>query len=345
MHLPPRAPADDDVDAYRRSVERQLRESAKAHRRWKRRQQRLIALLAVLALLAVGLLTRGLFLLLPSGSGATQAAPTPSATLAPSPTPHPKPSAPAIQAAAGMLVNVDSGAVLFRQDADEKLAMASTTKIMTAVLALQYGQLDAPVTIGYDPVSEETADNTRMGLSVGEVLTLRDLLYGMLLPSGDDAAIAVADAISGSRSRFVALMNTKARWLGLTHTHYTNPDGLDAPGHYTSASDLIKLTEYALSFKEFVAIVATSEYKIPLTNQHKGYDLMNTNHLLGANGYPGADGVKTGTTGDAGDCLVFSATRNDAHLLGVVLGDPTDDARFQDARALLDWGFAVVADG
>jgi D-alanyl-D-alanine carboxypeptidase (penicillin-binding protein 5/6) len=344
MHLPPRAPATDDIDAYRRSVERQLRASSKAYRRWKRRQQRLLILLAVLALLAVGLLARGLLLLLPSGA-ATQAAPTPFPTFAPSPTPRSTPPAPAIQAAAGMLVNMDTGAVLFSQNADDERAMASTTKLMTILLALQYGRLDQPVRIGADAVAEGAGDNSRMGLSVGEVLPLRDLLYGMMLPSGDDAAVAVADAIGGNQAHFVAMMNAKARFLGLTHTHYENPDGLDASGHYSSARDLVKLAEYDLSFKEFVAIVATTEYKIPLTSQHKSYDLHNTNLLLGANGYPGADGVKTGTTGDAGDCLVFSATRSDAHLLGVVLGDPTDAARFQDARALLDWGFAVVANG
>jgi D-alanyl-D-alanine carboxypeptidase (penicillin-binding protein 5/6) len=213
---------------------------------------------------------------------------------------------------------------------------------MSALLALQYGKLDQQITVGSDAVAAGAGVNSHMGVSKGETLSLRDLLYGMMLPSGDDAAVAIADGISGSQQAFVQLMNARAQALGLTHTHYANPNGLDAPGHYTSASDLVKLAEIAMRNPVFATIVATQNYNIPATDKHKSYDLPNTNALLGS--YDGAEGIKTGSTDNAGECLVFAALRNDANLIGVVLGAPDDPTRFSDARALLDWGFTDVAD-
>ncbi len=315
------------------------------YRHWKRRQRRLLILLAVLVLLEIFLVVRGV-MLLPSGHDGPAVAARPSATAtlvrSPTATPNPPPPAPSIDAAASMLVNASDGDVLFKQNSDAQLPMASTTKIMTALLALQYGKLNQQITVGSDAVAAGSGDNSRMGLSKGETLSLRDLLYGMMLPSGDDAAVAVADGISGSQQSFVQLMNARAKFLGLTHTHYANPHGLDAPGHYTSASDLVKLAEIAMRNPIFQTIVATQEYVIPATDQHKAYDLQNTDLLLGS--YDGAEGIKTGTTGNAGACLVFDALRNDAELIGVVLGAPDDPTRYSDARALLDWGFTVVAD-
>ena len=316
------------------------------YRHWKRRQRRLLILLAVLVALEIFLVVRGV-MLLPAGghdSPAVAAKPSATATIKPSPTatPQPPPPAPVIDAAASILVNASDGNVLFTQNIDAQLPMASTTKVMTAILALQYGKLDQQITIGSDAVAAGAGDNSHMGVSRGEILSLRDLLYGMMLPSGDDAAVAVADGISGSQQAFVQLMNARAQALGLTHTHYANPHGLDAPGHYTSASDLVKLAEIAMQNPVFATIVATQHYLIPATSQHQKYDLYNTNELLGS--YDGAEGIKTGGTGNAGDCLVFAVLRNDAELFGVVLGAPDDSTRYSDARALLDWGFTVVAD-
>ncbi|HLW03921.1 MAG TPA: D-alanyl-D-alanine carboxypeptidase family protein [Ktedonobacterales bacterium] len=324
MQGPPRAPSEN-------------------YRRWKRRQQRLLILLGVLVLLEIALLARGIMLL--PASSATALAPTPTATSTPTPTPSPVPTPPppTIQAAASMLEDVSTHRVLTGQNVDAELPMASTTKIMTAVVALETGHLDQSVTIGSD-VLDLPSDASRMGLSVGEVLTMRQLLYGLMLPSGDDAAIAIADAVGKERgANFIDLMNQQAQFLGLTHTHYVNSNGLDAPGHYTTASDLVNLTRFALRLPPFVSLIATYEYKIPATGQHKAYDLLNTNQLLWPNsGYPGADGVKTGTTGKAGACLVFSATRNDHQLVGVVLDAPSDDARYTEARQMLNWGFSVI---
>ncbi len=305
----------------------------------------MLILLAVLLVLEVALVTRGI-MLLPSGKGGTAQAHPPTATfIKPSPTATlpPPPPAPSIQATAGMVIDLSNKMVLFRQNGDEELPMASTTKIMTLLVALEYGRprLNTAVRIGADAVAAGQGENSHMGVSAGEVFSLSDLLYGMMLPSGDDAAVAVADAIAGSVPAFVGLMNTRAQYLGLTQTHYVNSNGLDASGHYTTASDLLRLTAFALGVPDFTTIVATPEYIIPATSQHKAYDLQNTNELLGPGGYDGADGVKTGTTGNAGACLVFSATRGNTRLLGVLLGDPSDGARYHDARALLDWGFTA----
>ncbi len=314
------------------------------YRRWRRRQLRLLALMLVLLVVVVGLVARGLMLLPEANAGtavANTATPPPTVIHSPTATPQPPPPAPTIRAAAGILMDLDDGRVLFTAHENDPLPMASTTKIMTALIALERGHLDQPVTIGVDAVKEGSGDNSRMGVSAGEVLSLEDMLYGLLLPSGDDAAVAIADAIAGSEADFVAIMNAKAKILGLTHTHFINTDGLDAPGHYTSASDLLKLTRRALAIPEFALIVNTVEHKIPATRQHKAYDLVTTNALI--DNYPGADGVKTGTTPGAGYCLVFSATRASGQLVGVLLGDPDQKARYQDAQALLDWGFQVLA--
>ncbi len=315
------------------------------YRRWRRRQLRLLAIMMILLVVVVGLVVRGIMLLPPANAGtALGTTPTFSPTViirSPTATPKPPPPAPTIHAAAGILMDLDDGSLLFKAHENDQLPMASTTKIMTALIALRRGKLDQPVTIGADAVAEGAGDNSHMGVSEGEVLSLEDLLYGLLLPSGDDAAVAIADAIGGSVPGFVTMMNAEAKIMGLTHTHYVNPDGLDADGHYTSASDLLKLTRRALAIPEFDLIVNTVEHKIPATAQHNKHDLFTTNALI--DNYPGADGIKTGTTPGAGYCLVFSATRNSGQLVGVLLGDPNDQARYQDAQALLDWGFQVIA--
>jgi serine-type D-Ala-D-Ala carboxypeptidase (penicillin-binding protein 5/6) len=251
---------------------------------------------------------------------------------------------PRIQATAAFVFDGDTGAVYFASHADAQLAMASCTKIMTAYVAVHHASPDQVVTIGADAASYVNPDNSYMGLSAGEQLTLRDLLYGLLLPSGNDAAIAIADAVGGSESHFVAMMNDEARALGLTHTHFANPHGLDAAGHYTSARDLAVLAAYALHDPFIAQAAATFQYDIPKTATHKHYYLTNFNSLLpGALApYPGAVGLKPGNTGAAGWCEAFAARRDGHLIVGVVLGDPTWSVRNSDMHLLLDWGFAQV---
>ena len=277
------------------------------------------------------------------------ATPSPTPVLpTPTPLPTPKPvltvkgTPPLVSATASYLIDMDTGHILEDINGYKPLPMASTTKIMTTLIAIEAGQLDQPVTVTQDELAQVPADASSAGLVVGETLTLKDLLYGLMLPSGDDAALVIADALGGTTDNFVLRMNLFAQRLRLFQTHYTNPHGLNLAGdqnHYTSASDLARLTEYAMHIALFEQIVHTQDYKLAATQQHHAHDWVNTNTLL--QNYPGLLGVKTGHTDAAGWCLVFAATRKGHHLLGVVLNDPTQQLRDQDAATLLNWGFAL----
>jgi serine-type D-Ala-D-Ala carboxypeptidase (penicillin-binding protein 5/6) len=287
--------------------------------------------------------TRSLAAIHPLASGddaasAAPADPSPYATLIPT-------SAPAIATARAYLMDPASGEVFYANNALAEVPMASTTKIMTAVVALTFGKPDQKVTIGKDAVAEQNGENSVANLKQDDVLTLHDLLYALLLPSGDDAAVAVADGVAGSEANFVQLMNLEASLLGLEHTHYTNVHGLDAEGHYTTVGDLARLTRVAMHFPLFAKIVKTAKYVAPSALEGT-YTWHTTNLLLTPNfAYRGVIGVKTGHTGKAGNCLVFAASRNGQTLIGVLLGeqDVSGNQRFIDAAALLDWGFAHEA--
>lgn len=277
--------------------------------------------------------------------------------LAPSPTPTPQPvltpkgPPPAIDSAtAYYLLDADSGNTLANLNGQKRLPMASTTKIMTAIISIEKGNLDQVVTVRQDAVDEvKKNEGSSAQLVVGDKIQLKDLLYGLMLPSGDDAAIAIADAIAGSPPKFVNLMNAYARQLHLTQTHYSNVDGLTYltpqgkpdPNLYTSAADLARLTHYALSNSLFAQIVQLQQYVLPATSTHHAYVWDTTDTLLGI--YAGATGVKTGYTVEAGYCFVFAATSGGHHLIGVLLhdSDKNPDQRFTDAKTLLNWGFSL----
>ena len=248
---------------------------------------------------------------------------------------------PAVAANAAFLFDANSGLVLYSKNADVELPQASCTKIMTALVAVEHGKLDQMITVGADAHALVGPDSSYMGLGTGEQLTLRDLLYGLVLPSGNDAAVAIADGIAGSVPAFVALMNQRAQQLGLTHTHFVNPHGLDAPGHYTSARDLAALAAVAMRNPTIEKVTSTFTYEIPATATHKAYHLMTGDDLLaGARSpYPGAIGVKPGYTGPAGFTQAFAAVRYGHLIVGAVLHDPSWRVRIVDMRALLDWGF------
>ncbi|MBA2392683.1 MAG: transglycosylase domain-containing protein [Ktedonobacteraceae bacterium] len=271
----------------------------------------------------------------------------------PTPTPTPPPLTPTVQGAlsttgaqASYLLDGNTGSILKNVNGQQSLPMASTTKMMTALIALQSVNLNQVVTIRQDAVSEVNShQGSSAQLVVGDTITLHDLLYGLMLPSGDDAAIAIADAVAGSQANFVVQMNKYAQSLHLTQMYYVNSDGLtytSAKGtlayNTTSAADLIQLTQVAMKNPLFAQIVQSKEYKVLPTANHHAYDWLNTNQLLTT--YPGTIGVKTGFTAEAGYCLVFAAVRNGHYLIGTVLHDSTDGQRFIDAANLLDWGFA-----
>lgn len=244
-------------------------------------------------------------------------------------------AAPAVQPAAGVLRTTD-GRTLWDADPDAERAMASTTKIMTAVVVLDHAQLSDPVTIS--PMASVVGESGA-NLVAGDTLTVGQLLEAMLVHSANDAAYALAEHVGGNVADFVVMMNGKAAELGLSHTSFTNPHGLDAQGHHTSAADLATLTTVAMADPRFASIVKMPEVSVTTGGRTTKYESSNT--LLKT--YPGATGVKTGWTNDAGYCLVASAERNGIGLIAVVLGTDSEDARFVAAARLLDWGFAHYA--
>jgi D-alanyl-D-alanine carboxypeptidase (penicillin-binding protein 5/6) len=232
---------------------------------------------------------------------------------------------------AGVLETADGRELWARAPQDHR-AMASTTKIMTAVIVLERADLDQIVTVG---TVDLRPDESSMGLRKGERVTIRDLLEGMLIASGNDAATALAQAVAGDVPSFVKLMNDKATALDLVNTHYVDPEGLDAPGHYTSAEDLASLARYAMTFPEFRRIVSTP--KAIVRSDKYTHVLKSTDMLLGH--YDGVEGVKTGNTAQAGYCFVAAVKRGDLELYATIMGAATETGRFQQAQKVLDWGF------
>lgn len=238
---------------------------------------------------------------------------------------------PPIMASSAALLDADTGQWLYLKNPDQQRAMASTTKIMTALLAIQSGNLNRLVR-----VSKAAAQIgcTCMGLSAGERVPLIELLYGLLLPSGNDAAMTIADGVAGSQQAFVAMMNAEAIHLGMVNTHYVTPHGLDEPGHYSSARDLALLARVASQVPLLERIAMTRHIDIPASPTHGRYVLDNINYF--AFWYPGANGIKPGWTGNAGLCLVESVRRFGHHLIAVVMNTPN---LYTDIRDLFDYGF------
>lgn len=234
---------------------------------------------------------------------------------------------PSLTARAAILVEPATMTVLYARNEHERRAPASTTKIMTALLALERGRLSDTVT-----VSRRAAGirGSSVHLRAGQRVSLNDLIHGLLLRSGNDAAIAIAEHVAGSEEAFVHLMNRRARELGAANTRFQNPHGLDHPEHFSTAFDLAHLARLAMILPTFKDIVAMREYVPPTV----GVPWRNTNRLLW--GLEGTVGVKTGTTGQAGNCLVAAASRDGLTLISVVLHSAD---RWRDTRALLEWGF------
>ncbi len=243
-----------------------------------------------------------------------------------------------VSAQAAVLLECNSGDVVFEKNGTVRLPMASTTKIMTALVAIERGELEKLYAI---PPEACGVEGSSVYLNPGELLTLEELLYAVLLQSANDAAAAVAILIGGNIPGFAALMNEKAAELALSDTHFTNPHGLDDPDHYTTALDLARLSSYALENPTFARIVATCKTTIPLgrfpdkTEQPEGTRvLVNHNRLLRQ--YPDIIGVKTGFTKRCGRCLVSAAEQNGVRLVAVTLNAPDD---WRDHRVMLDDGF------
>ncbi len=293
------------------------------------------------------------------GNGATKAA-APAATstpLLPTPTPTPstilplavptaqlagksanapvrKPGTPDPSPTTDHVVVVDgaSGEILFQRNAYQPVAPASLTKIMTAILGIEHSKLSTFVPI--DVSARDFSDSTVMGLEPGFHMTMEDLLYGLMLPSGNDAAVAIARYVGGNESAFVWLMNVKAKELGLRATHFANPHGLDDPNHYSCPADMVTMARYGMQYEEFRKLAAAKAYDIREDNI--SYTVTNLNPLLWS--YPGADGVKIGYTDNSGRSIVASATQN-GHRVYVAFMK-TESGLAPETTALLDWAFS-----
>ena len=239
---------------------------------------------------------------------------------------------PTINSRAAIVYERSSGKILYGKEENEKRKMASTTKIMTAIVVLENTNLDDIVTISSKAAG---TGGSRLGLHKDDKISIQDLLYGLLLCSGNDAAVALAEHVSGDLSNFANMMNSKATSLGLSSTHFVTPHGLDDDNHYTTAYELALITNYALKNDVFANLVKTKTYTISINNHPK--TLSNTNELLG--NLDGVYGVKTGFTNGANRCLVTAVKRDNMDIICIVLGADTKKDRTKDSINLINYSF------
>jgi len=236
-----------------------------------------------------------------------------------------------VSAKSAVLIEACSGRVLYQKNAFEKMPMASTTKIMTAIVALEHGNVSDIVQVSQNASGTE---GSSIWLSAGETMSLSDMLFGLMLASGNDAAIAIAEHISGSVGEFTKLMNAKAQEIGAYNTNFVNPNGLPAQGHYTTAYDLALISAYAMQNEYFSQIVKTQYKTLPWDGHKWDRVVKNKNKILWS--YEGGNGIKTGYTKDAGRCLSAGAQRENMQLVAVVLGASD---MFGDCMSMMDHGF------
>lgn len=248
-------------------------------------------------------------------------------------------TAPTIESPAAVLISLDTGRILFDHNAHKRMRMASTTKIMTAVLVLEKLDLDRKVVVS--PKAVATYE-PKYWLRQGDVLTVDQLLYALMVRSANSAAVALAEECSGSVSAFVEEMNRKAARLGMSGTRFRNPHGLDEDGHYSTAADMAIVGRYAMQDERFRRYVAARTYELDLPGRREPLVLTNTNKLLHEASW--VTGVKTGLTPKAEQCLVASGERDGIEVLSVVLGQPVSDVCFKESKALLQYGFTQCRD-
>ena len=239
-------------------------------------------------------------------------------------------SSPKLNSRVALVYDRSSGRVLYEKNGDKQTPMASTTKIMTAIVVIENSNLNDIVTINAKAAG---TGGSRLGLKKNDKITVQNLLYGLMLKSGNDAAVALAGHIGGSIEGFADLMNKKAIELGLINTHFVVPHGLDSEEHYTTAYELAKITDYALNIDKIKEIVGTKQYTVTINGNAK--TISNTNELLG--NLNGVYGVKTGFTNGAGRCLVTSCKRDELDIITVVIGADTKKYRTSDSIQLIEY--------
>lgn len=237
-------------------------------------------------------------------------------------------ASPGVSASNAILIEQSTGRVLFEKNAHEQANIASITKIMTAIIAIESGKMDELAKASRKAIYTE---GSSIYLEQGEKMKLEDLVYGLMLRSGNDAAVSIAEHVGGSEEGFVFLMNEKANWLGMTNTHFDNPHGLDSETHYSSAYDMARLMQYAMENESFQKITAAENFK----SENRSYSWQNKNKLL-TQFYEYCTGGKTGFTKQTGRTLVSSAEKDGMELIAVTLNAPDD---WRDHISMFEWGF------
>lgn len=254
-----------------------------------------------------------------------------------------------INSQAGILVEVSTGRILYEKNSTKEMYPASTTKIMTAILVIENCKLDEIVTVKESSLKNIPTGYVTCNLQAGEEISVNDLMYALMLPSANDAAIVLAEYVGGSVDNFANMMNEKARSLGCTSTNFVNPNGVHSDKHYSTAYDMYLIAKYAMQNETFRKYVSTTTYTLPATNKYPNTDrvLENTNELINPNSsnyyYKYAIGIKTGFTSQAGNCLVAESSRDGLDFIAVVLnGGLTNsglNARFVDSKKMFDYGY------
>lgn len=251
------------------------------------------------------------------------------------------PAGPQLTAEGAVLMDAETGAILYEKNAEMRLYPASTTKLMTALLALENAALGETVTVSHNAVYDIDVDSSRIWVDEGEELSMEDSLYALMLPSANDMAYAIAEHIGGTKEGFAEMMNARAKELGCVNTHFMNPHGLDEEEHYTCPADLARITRPLLKNSSFIKISGSKNYQIPPTNLCKDSRWILNTHLMirGTKPYDGVIAGKTGHTDLAGANLVTCAKRGTMTLIAVIMKAPDDTALYNETAALLDYGF------
>ncbi len=250
---------------------------------------------------------------------------------------------------AAILVEISTGRIIYEKNSTKKLYPASTTKILTAILVIENCNLDDLVTVRESALNNIPTGYVTCNLRVGEELSVKDLLYALMIPSANDAAYVLAEYVAGSVDNFSVMMNDKAREIGCKTTHFVNPNGIHDDSHYSTAYDLYLLANYAMKNETFRNLVAVTEYTLPATEKYPSEDriLQTTNELLNKNSrnyyYKNAIGIKTGYTSKAGNCLVAAASRDGLEFIAVVLNGGTTEnglnSRYVDSKKLFEYAY------
>lgn len=252
--------------------------------------------------------------------------------------------APEIDANAAMMIEVKTGKVIYEKDIEEQNYPASITKILTAIIVIENCDLNETATVSSKALSNIPSAYVTAPVFVDEQMRIEDLLYALMLKSANDAAFVLAEHVGGSTEGFADMMNKKAEEIGCKKSHFVNPNGMHDDNHYTSAYDMYLISKYAMQNETFRKIVSTNEYTLPITNRYKQEDrvMKNTNYFLNPNSKfynEKVKGIKTGTTNQAGNCLVTDIEENGMEFITVLLGAKTSDSKFTETQKLFQYGF------